>query len=68
MLALATSMVICVQLGEDGIVKRGMEEMVKSGKFRWMTPEEEGLRPTEEEVKMNGNSRTARLRAVEKIG
>ena len=59
---------IAFQPGEDGIVKRGMEEMVKSGKFRWMTPEEKGLRPTQEEVKMNGNSRTARLRAVEKIG
>eukprot|EP00956_Cyclotella_meneghiniana_P032843 scaffold91713_cov47-Cyclotella_meneghiniana.AAC.1 len=53
--------------GEDERMKLGMEEMVKTGDFKLLTPEEEGLRPTEEEVKANGRARTARLRAVEKI-
>jgi len=44
-----------------------MEQLVKSGEFRLLTPEEEGLRPTEEEVRENSKSRTARLRAVEKM-
>lgn len=58
---------IAFQPGEDELVRHGMEAMVDSGDFRLLTPEEEGLRPSEEEVKANGKSRTARLRAVEKI-
>ncbi|KAL7489095.1 hypothetical protein ACHAW6_014695 [Cyclotella cf. meneghiniana] len=53
--------------GEDRMVRRGMEQLVESGEFRLLTPEEEGLRPTEEEVRENSKSRTARLRAVEKV-
>ena len=58
--------------GEDEIIRRGMEGMVKEKgeggeHFKWVTPEVEGLRPTFEEVKMNGRSRSARLRAVERI-
>jgi 16S rRNA (cytosine1402-N4)-methyltransferase len=53
--------------GEDAMVKSGMDKLVKSGEFQWLTPVESGLRPTEDEVKENGKSRTARLRAVEKI-
>lgn len=53
--------------GEDVMVKRGVDEMVESGDFRLLTPEEEGLRPTQEEVRENGKSRTARLRAVERV-
>jgi len=58
--------------GEDEIIRKGMEGMVKKEKeegenFKWVTPEVEGLRPTLEEVKMNGRSRSARLRAVERI-
>jgi 16S rRNA (cytosine1402-N4)-methyltransferase len=53
--------------GEDGMVRRGLEQLVKSGEFRLLTPEEDGLRPTEEEVRENSKSRTVRLRAVEKV-
>lgn len=59
--------------GEDEIIRKGMESMVKKkeeeegANFKWVTPEVEGLRPTLEEVKMNGRSRSARLRAVERI-
>lgn len=59
--------VIAFHPGEDEMTKVGMDEMVRTGDFRLLTPEEEGLRPTEEEVKANGRARTARLRAVEKI-
>ena len=58
---------IAFQPGEDRIVKEGMNDLVATGRFKWITPEEDGLRPTLEEVKMNGRSRTARLRAVERI-
>ena len=58
---------IAFQPGEDRIVKEGMNDLVGTGRFKWITPEEDGLRPTLEEVKMNGRSRTARLRAVERI-
>ncbi|KAL3787641.1 hypothetical protein HJC23_011789 [Cyclotella cryptica] len=53
--------------GEDIIVRKGMEQLVQSGEFRLLTPEDEGLRPTEDEVRENSKSRTARLRAVEKV-
>ena len=53
--------------GEDRIVREGMEGMVSTGEFRMVTPEADGLRPTAEEVKVNGRSRSARLRAVERI-
>lgn len=58
---------IAFQPGEDGIIREGMAGMVASGEFRLVTPEEDGLRPTPEEVKANGRARTARLRAVERI-
>jgi len=58
---------ISFQPGEDLIVKEGMNGLVATGEFKLLTPVEEGLRPTLEEVKMNGRSRTARLRAVERI-
>jgi 16S rRNA (cytosine1402-N4)-methyltransferase len=57
---------IAFQPGEDSLVQCSMEKMVDTGEFRWLTPIEEGLRPTLDEVKVNGKSRTARLRAVEK--
>ena len=53
--------------GEDRLVKEGMARMVDTGRFELLTPEEDGLRPSLEEVKNNGRSRTARLRAVECI-
>jgi 16S rRNA C1402 N4-methylase RsmH len=53
--------------GEDRLVKEGMARMVDTGRFHLLTPEEDGLRPTFEEVKNNGRSRTARLRAVERV-
>ena len=53
--------------GEDRLVKDGMNSLVESGDFMWLTPEDDGLRPTFKEVKMNGRSRSARLRAVECI-
>jgi 16S rRNA C1402 N4-methylase RsmH len=53
--------------GEDRLVKEGMARMVDTGRFELLTPEEDGLRPSLEEVKSNGRSRTARLRAVECI-
>jgi 16S rRNA C1402 N4-methylase RsmH len=53
--------------GEDRLVKDGMNSLVESGDFMWLTPEDDGLRPTFKEVKMNGRTRSARLRAVECI-
>ncbi|KAL3817193.1 hypothetical protein ACHAXA_007736 [Cyclostephanos tholiformis] len=53
--------------GEDRLVREGMARMVDTGRYRLLTPEEDGLRPTFEEVKKNGRSRTARLRAVERV-
>lgn len=52
--------------GEDNLVRDAMDCMVATGEFKLVTPEVEGLRPTFEEVKINGRSRTARLRAVER--
>jgi len=53
--------------GEDRLVKEGMDGMVSTGEFKLVTPEVDGLRPTLEEIKINGRSRTARVRAVERI-
>ncbi|KAL3767302.1 hypothetical protein ACHAW5_001707 [Stephanodiscus triporus] len=53
--------------GEDRLVRQGMARMVDTGRFELLTPVDDGLRPTPEEVKSNGRSRTARLRAVERI-
>jgi 16S rRNA (cytosine1402-N4)-methyltransferase len=53
--------------GEDMLVKEGMDGLVASGEFKLLTPEMDGLRPTMDEVKVNGRARTARLRAVERV-
>mmetsp|Transcript_34470 Transcript_34470/g.83405 ORF Transcript_34470/g.83405 Transcript_34470/m.83405 type:complete len:452 (-) Transcript_34470:348-1703(-) len=59
--------VIAFHPGEDLLVREAMGGMVASGEFELLTPEEEGLRPTLDEVKINGRSRTARVRAVQRI-
>jgi len=59
--------VIVFHPGEDLIVRRGMDMLVNSGNYKLITPKDEGLRPTYEEVRINGRSRTARLHAVERI-
>jgi 16S rRNA C1402 N4-methylase RsmH len=53
--------------GEDEIIKLGMKRLVDTGQYKYLTPEEDGLRPTYDEIKSNSRSRTARLRAVERI-
>jgi len=58
---------IAFQPGEDEMVKSGMGDLVASGEFKLLTPDEEGLRPAVEEVEENEQSRTARLHAVERI-
>ncbi|KAL7541988.1 hypothetical protein ACHAXR_011922 [Thalassiosira sp. AJA248-18] len=60
---------VCIAFhpGEDQVVKEGMDSLVATREFKLLTHEEEGLRPSEEEVKANGRSRTARVRAVERI-
>lgn len=52
---------------EDGLVRRGMEEMVDSGRYKMVTPEEDGIRPSKEEVEVNERSKDAMLRAVELV-
>ena len=53
--------------GEDEVIKLGMKRLVDTGQYKYLTPQEDGLRPTYEEIKSNSRSRTARLRAVERI-
>jgi 16S rRNA C1402 N4-methylase RsmH len=53
--------------GEDEVIKLGMKRLVDTGQYKYLTPEEDGLRPTYDEIKSNSRSRTARLRAVERI-
>ena len=53
--------------GEDEVIKLGMKRLVDTGQYKYLTPEEDGLRPTYEEIKSNSRSRTARLRAVERV-
>jgi 16S rRNA C1402 N4-methylase RsmH len=53
--------------GEDEIIKLGMKRLVDTGQYKYLTPQEDGLRPTYDEIKSNSRSRTARLRAVERI-
>jgi len=59
--------VIVFHPGEDLVVQQGMDKLVDSGNYKFITPKEEGLRPAFEEVRLNGRSRTARLHAVERI-
>jgi len=59
--------VIVFHPGEDLVVREGMDMLVNSGNYKLITPKDEGLRPTYEEVRMNGRSRTARLHAIERI-
>ena len=53
--------------GEDDLVRQEMARLVECGSYKLLTPEDDGVRPTQEEVKSNGRSRTARLRAIERI-
>jgi 16S rRNA (cytosine1402-N4)-methyltransferase len=58
--------VIAFHSGEDGRVKRYFREGARGGRLRLLT--RKPLRPTEEEVRRNPRSRSARLRAVEVLG
>ena len=53
--------------GEDDLVRQEMARLVECGSHKLITPEVDGVRPTHKEVKFNGRSRTARLRAIERI-
>ena len=60
--------IIAFHPGEDELVRMGMNRMTETGEFKLLTPEDEGLRPSYDEVKTNKRSRTARLRVVERVG
>ncbi|MBD3362592.1 16S rRNA (cytosine(1402)-N(4))-methyltransferase RsmH [Candidatus Dojkabacteria bacterium] len=57
--------IISFHSGEDRIVKHKMKDWVKSGKCKWVN---ELIRPTNQEIKKNPKSRSAKLRIVRKSG
>jgi len=59
--------VLAFHPGEDDLVRQEMARLVECGTHKLLTPEVDGVRPTQKEIKFNGRSRTARLRAIERI-
>lgn len=51
--------------GEDAAAKHAFRELAKSGAFQVLT--KSPMRPTEDEVTVNPSSRSAKLRAIERI-
>jgi len=60
------AVVISFHSGEDRLVKRAFASAQRAGTCRSLTPKP--LRPASEEVARNPRSRSARLRAIERIG